>query len=121
VAIFYLSQKLKFQGSDLKVFCLFVEKKMSTSTQMDLQIISDKAESERIVKNVARCVARKGLTFEKRIMTNVKDPRINFLRNPEDPFHGYYKQKLSEYHSHIQQNGTIVEDFGHIPTRNVST
>lgn len=94
---------------------------MSTSTQMDLQIISDKAESERIVKNVARCVARKGLTFEKRIMTNVKDPRINFLRNPEDPFHGYYKQKLSEYHSHIQQNGTIVEDFGHIPTRNVST
>ncbi|KAL9830315.1 putative SWAP/Surp superfamily protein [Arabidopsis thaliana] len=94
---------------------------MSSSTQMDSQIISDKAEAERIVKNVARCLARKGLKFEKRMMTNVKDPRINFLRNPEDPFHGYYKQKLSDYLSQIQQNGTIVDDFGHVPATNVST
>ncbi|EFH53321.1 hypothetical protein ARALYDRAFT_347136 [Arabidopsis lyrata subsp. lyrata] len=81
---------------------------------MDSQIISDKAEAERIVKNVARCIARKGLKYEKRMMTNVKDPRINFLRNPEDPLHGYYKQKLSDYLSQIQQNGTIVDDFGHV-------
>ncbi|KAG7563794.1 SWAP/Surp superfamily [Arabidopsis suecica] len=94
---------------------------MSSSRQMDSQTISDKAEAERIVKNVARCIARKGLKYEKRMMTNVKDPRINFLRNPEDPLHGYYKQKLSDYLSQLQKTGTIVDDFGHVAATNVST
>lgn len=71
--------------------------------------LQNKSENKAIVKRMARFFSKNGLQNEKKYM-KINDARINFLRNPEDPLHGYYKQKLSQYLSQIQNNGAIVDD-----------
>ncbi|KAL1189644.1 putative splicing factor 3A subunit 1 [Cardamine amara subsp. amara] len=51
------------------------------------------------------------MEYEKKYANyNINDARINFPRSTEDPLHGYYKQKLSEYLSQIEKHGAIVDD-----------
>ncbi|ESQ55863.1 hypothetical protein EUTSA_v10027567mg, partial [Eutrema salsugineum] len=50
--------------------------------------------TRRIVEQAASLVSKKGLEFESKI--EPKDARFNFLRDPTDAHHAYYKHKLAE-------------------------
>ncbi|CAL9225512.1 unnamed protein product [Arabidopsis halleri] len=59
-----------------------------------------------IIESTARSVSKNGLELERKIIASSTDPRFNFLRNTEDPCHGYYKQKLAEYSAQNQDDST---------------
>ncbi|CAM2103410.1 splicing factor 3A subunit 1 [Caretta caretta] len=60
-------------------------------------IIYPPPEVRNIVDKTASFVARNGPEFEARIRQNeINNPKFNFL-NPNDPYHAYYRHKVSEF------------------------
>ncbi|KAJ7427032.1 Splicing factor 3A subunit 1 [Willisornis vidua] len=60
-------------------------------------IIYPPPEVRNIVDKTASFVARNGPEFEARIRQNeINNPKFNFL-NPTDPYHAYYRHKVSEF------------------------
>ncbi|XP_020874899.1 probable splicing factor 3A subunit 1 [Arabidopsis lyrata subsp. lyrata] len=93
---------------------------MPSSTQNELQSEQNNSEAtsietiqppldiitRTIIESTARSVSKNGLELEKKIIASSTDPRFNFLRNTEDPCHGYYKRKLAEYSAQNQDDST---------------
>nr|KAF6465831.1 hypothetical protein HJG63_011218 [Rousettus aegyptiacus] len=69
----------------------------STPSKPVVGIIYPPPEVRNIVDKTASFVARNGPEFEARIRQNeINNPKFNFL-NPNDPYHAYYRHKVSEF------------------------
>lgn len=69
-------------------------KKLVTQTKA-IGVILPPPDIRAIVDKTAQFVARNGVEFEKRILANEKNNvKFNFL-NPTDPYHAYYKVRVS--------------------------
>ncbi|KAF3820818.1 hypothetical protein GH733_005363 [Mirounga leonina] len=72
-------------------------KEDSTPSKPVVGIIYPPPEVRNIVDKTASFVARNGPEFEARIRQNeINNPKFNFL-NPNDPYHAYYRHKVSEF------------------------
>ncbi|KAK7834385.1 hypothetical protein U0070_017571, partial [Myodes glareolus] len=72
-------------------------KEESTPSKPVVGIIYPPPEVRNIVDKTASFVARNGPEFEARIRQNeINNPKFNFL-NPNDPYHAYYRHKVSEF------------------------
>ncbi|XP_068594958.1 splicing factor 3A subunit 1 isoform X1 [Brachionichthys hirsutus] len=67
------------------------------ATKPIVGIIYPPPEVRNIVDKTASFVARNGPEFEARIRQNeINNPKFNFL-NPTDPYHAYYRHKVTEF------------------------
>ncbi|XP_075895194.1 splicing factor 3A subunit 1 isoform X1 [Nelusetta ayraudi] len=67
------------------------------ATKPIVGIIYPPPEVRNIVDKTASFVARNGPEFEARIRQNeINNPKFNFL-NPNDPYHAYYRHKVTEF------------------------
>ncbi|KAJ3603644.1 hypothetical protein NHX12_028389 [Muraenolepis orangiensis] len=67
------------------------------ATKPAVGIIYPPPEVRNIVDKTASFVARNGPEFEARIRQNeINNPKFNFL-NPNDPYHAYYRHKVTEF------------------------
>lgn len=67
------------------------------ATKPVVGIIYPPPEVRNIVDKTASFVARNGPEFEARIRQNeISNPKFNFL-NPNDPYHAYYRHKVTEF------------------------
>ena len=63
--------------------------------QPTVGLIVPPPEIRSIVEKTAQFVARNGENFEHKIRQNeAQNPKFNFLKD-EDPYHGYYRHKVS--------------------------
>ncbi|KAF3571562.1 hypothetical protein F2Q69_00060679 [Brassica cretica] len=73
---------------------------MSSATKNDVAhaaIIEPPPDVRRMLQKTARLVSERGLEMESRVMdSNKNDERFNFLKN-SDPYHAFYKHKLTQY------------------------
>ncbi|XP_010436568.1 PREDICTED: splicing factor 3A subunit 1-like [Camelina sativa] len=99
---------------------------MSTSTQNEsqseqnnqgsrsIEIIEPPADTiiRTFNENTARAVSKNGSELERKLIDpNPNDARLNFLRNSSDPCHAYYKHKLAEHVTRIQNGATEGPDI----------
>ncbi|CDY62788.1 BnaCnng40980D [Brassica napus] len=73
---------------------------MSSATKNDVAhaaIIEPPPDVRRMLQKTARLVSERGLKMESRVMdSNKNDERFNFLKS-SDPYHAFYKHKLTQY------------------------
>ncbi|TRY62231.1 hypothetical protein DNTS_024370 [Danionella cerebrum] len=73
------------------------QKEETPATKPIVGIIYPPPEVRNIVDKTASFVARNGPEFEARIRQNeINNPKFNFL-NPNDPYHAYYRHKVTEF------------------------
>ncbi|CAE6194089.1 unnamed protein product [Arabidopsis arenosa] len=63
------------------------------------------------IQGTALYVAKKGFKAGKMLMqSEANNPRYNFMRR-SDPYHAFYKQKLAEYRSQVDDDSTDSDDI----------
>lgn len=85
---------------------LHLEKDNSNQAPADVAIVAPPPEIRiHHIDKIARVVARKGLRIERRIMNVSEIPsKFDFLKK-SDPYHAYYKHKVTEYLAKNQDEG----------------
>ncbi|KAI5385625.1 probable splicing factor 3A subunit 1 [Lathyrus oleraceus] len=73
-------------------------------------IIHPPPDIRTIVDKTSQFVAKNGLDFEKRIVSNnAGNAKFNFL-NSSDPYHAYYQHRLAEFRAQNQSSTQLPED-----------
>ncbi|KAK9825176.1 hypothetical protein WJX81_003205 [Elliptochloris bilobata] len=80
-------------------------------------IIHPPPDIRAIVDKTAQFVARNGLSFEKKILANEeKNVKFNFLR-PTDPYHAYYRHRVTEFQEEEKGAGAAPAAPGAAPAK----